>query len=311
MKLIRQIPKTLILLSCLLLSLTLAGCQKTGKLDEGDCKCNISFSDIPKEFTMLEENLLDSFEIKVVLENTVNETLYYVYLNQENDYFTQVSLHPGTYKINTASNNMSKYNNISLGASVESIELSAETTGEISITIDNPEEFSQSWMATQPQPEILLADKFSGQIQINRKIISITDIMAELELTPEAEEDVEPYEKMELTDNHYGITVTVLNNSKKDAPWEDCDVIAIRASKNTVVFPEGVTLGMAADKVLDKQSGLYGEPDACTGSLLFGWQLDDTQFLYNDLATGNKITISLSPDGTYVSAISYELACFE
>jgi len=166
-------------------------------------------------------------------------------------------------------------------------------------------------MATQPQPEILLADKFSGQIQINRKIISITDIMAELELTPEAEEDVEPYEKMELTDNHYGITVTVLNNSKKDAPWEDCDVIAIRASKNTVVFPEGVTLGMAADKVLDKQSGLYGEPDACTGSLLFGWQLDDTQFLYNDLATGNKITISLSPDGTYVSAISYELACFE
>lgn len=301
----------LVLLICVLSAVSLTACRKKGELDEGDCKCNIFFTDIPKEFTMLEQNLLNEFEINICLENTVNQTQYDITLDQDNDYSVEISLHPGTYRVWYVSNTMSRYNGISLSASVETIELSPETVGEIAIVVDNAKEFSQNWMATQPMPEMLLADKFSRQLQINRKVINMADILSAIELTPEYNSPVSPYRKVELSNNEYGITVTVINHTDQSISWQECDVIGIRVTKNTVVFPEGVTLGMAANQVLDKTEGLYGEPDACTGSLLFGWQLDDTSFIYNDPESGDKITINLNPGGTYITDITYEFACFE
>lgn len=307
----KQKKTFLVLLLFLLTMLSLTACGKEGKLDEGDSKCNVYFTDIPKEFTMLEQNLLDEFEIRITLENTINETTYAIILNQENDYSTQISLHPGTYKVCYVSNNMSQYNGIHLAAGAETIELSPDTVGELAVVIDNPEEFQKIWMATQPMPEMLLADKFSRQLQINRKVIDMADILNEIELTPENNGSVNPYRKLNLTNNEYGITVTVLNNTEKTLLWKECDVISIRATKNMVVFPEGITLGMASDKILNKTSGLYGEPDACTGSLLFGWQFDDTSFFYNDSVSGDKITVKLSPDVDYIQEITYEFALFE
>ncbi|MBO4981315.1 MAG: hypothetical protein J6C84_05395 [Lachnospiraceae bacterium] len=296
---------------CLLLPLSLSGCGKKGRLDEGNCKCSISFTDIPKEFGMLEENLSDTFEINVCLKNTINETPYYITLNKENDYSAQISLHPGTYQICYVSNNMEKYNGISVAANVENVTLSEDTPEEILISVDNQEAFTQNWMATQPMPEMLLADKFSGQIQINRRIVNIRDILSELTLEASSDSPVRPYQKLELSDQERGITVTVLNNSEESLPWTGCEVIGIRVCKNNVVFPEGVTLGMSAKKVLHKTDGLYGEPDRFSGSPLLGWGLDDTRVIYSDPDSGNKITIGLSSGGTYITDITYELACFE
>lgn len=305
--------KILILLCtcCLLLPLSLSGCGKKGRLDEGSCKCTISFTDIPKEFGMLEENLSDTFEINVCLKNSINETSYYITLNRENDYSAQISLNPGTYQVCYVTNNMAKYNGISVAANVENITLSEDTAEEILISVDNTEEFTQNWMATRPMPEMLLADKFSGQIQINRKVIHIRDILPELTLEASSDSPVHPYEKMTLSDQELGITVTVLNNSEESLPWTGCEVIGIRVYKNNVVFPEGVTLGMSAKKVLHKTDGLYGEPDHFRGSPLLSWGADDTRAIYSDPDSGNRITIGLSSGGTYITDITYELACFE
>ncbi len=298
-----------LLVSCIFSALCLTGCGKEGKLNEGDCKCNIMFSDIPKEFQMLEQSLLERFEIEVTLQNPVTETEYDITLNQDNDFFVQASLNPGTYQVKYVSNNMPNYNGISVTANVESVELSSDITSEVSIILENAEEFSQHWMAIQPTPEILLADKFSRQIQINRKVIDIADIVPELTLS--YDEQVPPYEKISVTDEDYGITVFLLNSSDRAADFSSCEVIGIQVSKNTVVFPEGVTLGMSADKVLHKTEGLYGAPDAFTGTALFGWGYDKVQAIYNDPATGDKLTVTLVPDSSYCMNISYEFACFE
>lgn len=307
----RQKKGFLLLFIFVLTLMSLTACGRKGKLDEGDCRCNIFFTDIPKEFYMLEQNLLNEFEIYITLENTINENQYDITLNQKNNYSTQISLHPGVYRVSYVSNSMSRYNGILLTARTDTVELTADTVGEIAIVVDNPDEFTKNWMATQPMPEMLLADKFSRQLQINRKVISMENIMQELDLTPEINSPVSPYQKATLANDDYGITVTVLNNTDESLSWQECDVIGIHVTKNTMVFPEGVTLGMASGQVLDKTKGLYGEPDACTGSLLFGWQLDDTSFIYNDAASGDRLTVNLSPDGSYIKAITYEFACFE
>ncbi len=309
---LKQKKKSLVLLlCCLLLPFTLTGCIKYGELDEGECKCIISFTDIPKEFTILEENLQRKFEIEVCLQNPVNEKKYIVLLNQDNDYTAEISLHSGTYQVYYVSNNMAAYNNISVGANVSEVELSPDNTAEILIAVDNPEEFSQHWMATQPMPEIRLADQFSRQIQINRKVINIADILPELTIENNTNTQVGRYQKVTLTDTERGVEVTLLNNSDNVASWTECDVVGIRVYKNNAVFPEGVTLGMLAENVVHKTDGLYGEPDACAGSLLFSWEFENTKLIYNDPESGDRMTICLNPSCTYITEISYEFALYD
>jgi len=307
---------TILLTTCILSALCLTGCGKDGKLNEGDCKCNIMFSDIPKEFQMLEESLLERFEIEVTLQNPITEKEYDITLNRDNDFFVQASLNPGTYQVKYVSNNMKHFNSISVTSDVTSVELRSDITSEVPITLENAAEFSENWMATQPSPEIRLADKFSRQIQVADKtgqnaykLINIADIVPELNLSYDTQ--VKPYEKISVTDSDYGITVFLLNNSDQMADWQSCEVIGIEVSKNKVVFPEGVTLGMSADKVLHKTEGLYGAPDSFTGTALFGWGYDKVQAIYNDPTSGDKITVTLNPESTYCLKISYEFSCFE
>lgn len=302
---------TFLLISGIFSALCLTGCGNNGKLNEGDCKCNIMFADIPKEFQMLEESLLERFEIEITLQNPITETEYEIILNQDNDYSEQISLKPGTYQVKEVSGSMPEYNGISLISNVPSIELTPNVTNELPIVLENPEEFSQHWIATQPMPELLLADKFSRKIQINREMIDIANITSKLNLTYESDKKIKPYEKISLTDSDYGITVELMNNNDEAAPWTSCEVIGITVYKNTVVFPEGVTLGMSADKVLHKTDGIYGEPDSFSGTMLFGWGHDSVEAIYSDETSGDRITFTLIPDCSYITEIHYEFAVFE
>ena len=305
----QRIKLLFVILYVLLLMVSLTGCHSHGKLNEGDSKCTIAFKDIPKEFTMLEENLLDNLKIELTLQNTVTEKYYDITLNQENEYTAEIHLNAGTYHVQDISNNMTRYNGITFVTNTETMELSSEVENELIVSIENTEEFTQKWMATQPMPEMILSDIFSRQIQINRKIIPIEDIVSELTLSHDM--PIDPYEKVTLSDNDMGVRVTLLNNTEEAQVWSACDVIGIEVNKNTVVFPEGVTLGMSPQKVIHKTDGLYGEPTSYKGTLLFGWGLDNTYAIYSDTISGDKITIRLNPDGTYIMQITYEFALFE
>lgn len=294
---------------CLLPILLLTACGNEGKLDEGDCLCKVYFTDIPREFSMLDENLQKDFEIHVTLENLTTEKIYRISLEQENDYSMTAKLHPGVYNVVSVYGSMEKYTGISVSTPVEQIELSRDAEVEIPISVDNMAEFTNHWMTVQPMPEMLLADKYSGLIQINRKVIAITDILPEL--TIEYSTPVNPKEKIQLTDSEHGIVVTLQNRSDTAQSWKDCDAIAIRVTKNTVVFPDGVTLGMAPKKVCHRTEGLYGEPTKMSGSILFGFDFDNSNAIYIDPVSGNKITLGIAADGSCIQHITYELAVFE
>lgn len=298
-----------VLLMCMMFLPVLTGCGKNGKLNEGNCKCNVVFTDIPKEFSMLEENLKENFSIQLTLRNIINEKLYKVVLNQENEFSQEISLHPGTYEVYLLGASHAGYTGLRVKADAESVELSPDKNVTLSVTVDNSDEFTKHWMSIQPMPEILLAEKYSGLIQINRQVIDIRDILSQLNLSYEGQ--MNSYKKLELVDHDMGVAVTLLNTSEEASDWKDCEVIGIRVFKNNVVFPEGVTLGMAVDKVCHRTEGIYGQPDSFTGSLLYGWSFDSTGAVYRDSVSGNRITLELAADGSAIKSITYELAQYE
>ena len=91
--------KRRLLLLMLPLFILLASCGNRGKINEGDCAGTVIFQGLPKEFSLLEENLQKEYEIKVTLTNVTTEKYYEVVLNQKNDFKQSVSLHPGSYKV--------------------------------------------------------------------------------------------------------------------------------------------------------------------------------------------------------------------
>ncbi|MBQ3905495.1 MAG: hypothetical protein II743_01890, partial [Lachnospiraceae bacterium] len=81
------------------LLLCLAGCGNTGKINEGDCAGTVSMINLPKQFSLLDENLQKEYQVNVTLKNLTTEKRYYVTLNQKNEFKQNVSLHPGKYSV--------------------------------------------------------------------------------------------------------------------------------------------------------------------------------------------------------------------
>lgn len=310
----KRISKRLLLaLVTTLALLAFSGCSKNGALDEGDCKCTVTFVDIPKELSMLEKNLQEQFAINVILKNIANEKIYEIPLTEDNSFEKEISLHPGVYQVYGVHVSNSGNIGLTLTTDVESVTLSAETPSMIQVSVEDSEAFTKHWMSVQPMPEMILAEKFDGLVQINRKVLNLrTDsaaIISELNLSHEGQ--VAAYDKIDVTDADMGITLTLQNQTDSPADWNNCTVVGLYAYKNNAVFAQGVTLGMAPKAVCNAGDGLYGEPDAFTGSLLYGLGFDDTGAIYNDSESGDKLTINLGANDSSIRSIRYELALFE
>ncbi|MCR5458476.1 MAG: hypothetical protein K6F51_01120 [Acetatifactor sp.] len=291
------------------LLLCLAGCGKQGKLDEGDCPGVITFSNIPKEFSLLDENLQKEYQVRVTLKNLTTEKKYDVTLSQKNDFKKTVSLHPGKYSV-SAYASLDSLVHLQVKAAEEIVTFDRGVEANVVVIPENSEEFSNYWMQTHPQAEILTADKFSRLIQVNRKIMTIKDIVTELDLS-DMDKVLEGSQKTTLSDNERGVSITLQNPMSTPQPLSKCNVISLSVTKNTVVFPDGVTLGLAPDKVCHRQTGLYGEPTRFEGMYLFGWGLDETKAVYLDPISGDRISIEFSADGDSVKRITYDLEVFE
>lgn len=310
----KKISKHLLLVLIAILALTtLTGCNKEGKLDEGDCHCIISFVDIPKELSMLEENLQEQFAVTVTLKNIANEKLYTVVLNDDNSFKKEIFLNPGVYQVYGVHASNAGNIGLSLTTDRESVTLSADMPVSIRVKVEDTEAFTQHWMSVQPMPEMILAEKFDGIIQLNRKVFNLrTDssaIISELNLSHEGQ--VAAYDKIEVSDTDMGITLTLQNQTDALSDWQNCTVVGIYVYKNNVVFPQAVTLGMAPKAVCNATDGAYGEPNSFTGSLLYGMGFDDTCAIYHDPKSGDKLTINLGAGDSSIRSIRYELALFE
>ena len=304
----KRVRTILFLLLPLLLCLS-ACAGKKDNLNEGDCPGIVSFGNIPKEFSLLDENLQNEYEVVVTLKNLTSEKEYKVHLNKENGFRKEISLHPGNYKV-SARSTMSSLVGLEVKVTEEIAVFDYGRDTLISILPKNSEAFAQHWMETHPEAEILSADKYSGMVQVNRKVMTIKEMISEIGLS-DMTENLGPQEKATLADSERGITIVMHNQSSSSKPLSECEVLSLLVTKNTVVFPDGVTLGTAPEKICHRLNGLYGEPTKFEGFYLFGWGLGKTSAVYQDPVSGNRITIEFAADGDSISSILYELKAFK
>lgn len=305
-------PFFYVILFIFLFSLTACGDSETS-LTEGNCKGVIAFTEIPKEFSLLDSRFLENFSINVTLENLTNKKTYHISLNQENQFRQELSLHPGTYRVRRVHANQIRDLGIELQASAESLTFAPDQQTILTVTVSDPEALTRRWMEIQPLPEILLADKYSGLIQINRKVISIQDILPELTLNGNhsANDSLNGFQSITLVDGEKGVVVRLMNPTDSPLPLTSCTVTGITVTENSVIFPDGVSVDSQTQEVCHRETGLYGEPGKITGTLLFGWGMAENSAVYSDPASGNRITVNLHSNGSRILSIDYDLAVYE
>ncbi len=298
-----------LLLLTLPLLLLLASCGNRGKLNEGDCAGTITLQGLPKEFSLLEENLQKEFEVKVTLTNMTTDKDYVAVLNQKNEFKQSVSLHPGTYRVSVHAS-ITSLTHLHVKTTADTVTFERDKEASVVVVPENVDEFTAHWMESHPQAEILSADKFSRLVQVNRKVMPIKDIVTELDLS-DMDKMLAGYQKTILTDNERGVSIVLQNKMSSDQPLSKCEVVSLSVTSNTVIFPDGVSLGSSPAKVCHKQTGLYGQPTRFEGFFLYGWDLDKTKAIYLDPISGDRITITFLANGSSISEITYEMEVFE
>ena len=292
-----------------ILALFLAGCGKTGKLDEGECACLVRLEDIPQEFRMLGDNVQEMLEITVILENITTERQYRFELNTENNFQQNASLNPGVYKVYRCDDSP-YFLNMIIATRQEDLEVGKDKENEFTVYIENLEEFTDLVWDMQPIREVTQLDKFSRQIQWSGQIIDLEHIMDYIEFSS-SQETVKAYEQITMYNADALAWVTLQNQTGQEVSPKECKLIKVTFGKSNVIFGQGVKVGMPVKEIAHAKEGIYGTPDSLTGSILFAAGVDKVGMVYYDKSSGDRLTIESDPEGKFISRIVYEFAAYE
>lgn len=296
-----------LLLAVAALMFGLTGCGDNAL--EGDCKCTVALLEVPKELEMLDENLLEQFEISVELENIYSEKTLEVELTAENKFCAELKIQPGTYLVKYYYAGPSNLVPIEVEVKQDKIELTRENPQRIDVAITNQSEFADWAWSLAATREILEEGAFSRIVQFEGQLIDVTRITDYVEF--QYENKVAGYEKATISNGEKGVTIVVQNRNEGVADWKDCKLVQVSFRKNNVIWGQGAFVGMDVAAAVHAKDGLYGEPYEMSGTVLAGVGYDRTYVSYLDEKKGDKLTLELVPDGDYISGISYELEVFE
>lgn len=306
----------LLILLILMASLSMTGCSPVlpGSTVVGDCTLNVAFLNVLTEggegtFHGIDDDIRNQVEISIELQNIITERRYFIKLNQGNSYIYTAKMNPGIYRIVSVDGSMNKYTGMHLSAGAETVELKRDVPSNLSIYIDNKDEFMAFQENLVADTAIVTSGRFSRNIWIDKELVNIQNIASHLEISDERE--VKPYAKCEVRDDDKGVTVIYLNDSSEGRSWRECKVIGISIDKSSVLFPGGITLGMKTETVCNKDTGLYGQPSEFEGVAIYGLPVGGLRAVYKDSASGDKLSIDVDSDDGYITGITYEIEVFE
>ena len=275
------------------------------KLKAGECVCNIALDYIPQEFMMLEENVGSLMELNVTLKNVENQKNYKVSLNRENSYRAAVYVPEGEYKVVNCGAYPDRLVDLQLGISEKRIKLTAGKERTLSVSIKNEEEFTDWVWNMQMKRKIGQLDKFSRKVQCNGKIFKLQDIAKNIDFSTDRK--VKSGKTATLYNRENQITLTVKNTEDQTMVWSDCEIEKVKFERNNVIFGQGARIGMSVYDIANEEKGIYGVPDALSGSLLFGQGHGSTNIIYKSEDSTDQMTLTSSSDGEYIACITYEL----
>lgn len=307
MRIRRQLRCAVAVICMLVLSLT--GCGKKGKLDEGDCACVVKLESIPQEFNMLGDNVRSLLEIEVILENITTERQYYFILNGENGFQQDATLYPGVYKVSFCTGDPN-FLSMDISARQEQMDVKRDKVNELAVYIENMEAFSELARNSQPIQEVMQLDKFSHKVQWEGQIIDLEHITDYVEFQNNGYDGmVRGYGQVTLQNS--GIAITLQNETSQQMPWTECKLIKVQVGNPGAVFAGGARVGMSVREAVHAEEGIYGTPDSMTGTVFIGMDLDETRMVYYNEASGDRLTLVCDLKGEYIRNIIYEFAAYE
>lgn len=309
----RRIKKIVNLIIVLALATVMLTACRLGSInldtESGSCSLNVAFVNIPEQFYSISESVRNEFYITVIIENLITGNEYIIVLNNENGFVYNAKLDPGSYHVKAVYANKSNLTGMIIGAGEDSITLTEESISVLPVIITNLDQFVSFQENLDNTGNIALMSRFSRMLMIDGNLVSMDDLydclFSDKDIT------VKPYSTEKFENEEKGISVVVLNDTGDVQPASQCRVIKIEVTKNTVIFPGAICLGMNVEDVCNKEHGIYGTPSYYSGSALYGLNLMETKACYLDDVSGDRLTVVLSSSGEYISGLIYEYECYE
>ena len=231
------------------------GCNVAGGNIDWEAQCVVKLQELPAEYDALPKEIRKDTEITVEFRGESNGKEYEVKLTEKSNFERTIDLQPDTYSVK-ASVEDEKLCCFDVKVSTETIKVSKDSAVELVIEIEDTAGFVAAMAANLPDDEILQADFFSRQVQLDGKIVDLESIrsIAQFPVQESAFSSnlVEPGETKNIQSaSHPGVFLIVKNqNEWESVKVDEATVIGVGFEANRVVFPGGITLGMPVAEIV-------------------------------------------------------------
>ncbi len=301
----------LFLLIPIVLSLFLSACGKkdNAKWNSG---CFVALEGLPAEYEQLSDAIKDEITISLTLRHTSTNTMSYAKLTHQNSYSVYLDLIPGDYEI--AGLYMSDKNLAMFDVKTDKKALTIHKDEQLRLPIQltDPEGFVANILRNQASPEILALSPYSRKVQYDGQLLDLTSIRENMQFSIPENKMLKPAETYDIaSSSHAGVAMVVQNQTSRAALVKDAVPVGFRFHSNHAIFPKGVRLGMGLTEIAHKETGILGTPSYCYGSLFFGIGYDQTTLVYLDEVSGDRISLTVDAEDSFISSILYEFERYE
>lgn len=289
---------------CLLL-FTFSGCTKYGRLHEGNCIVEVSFSDIPDEIFQFDNSVLSNLSINIEMVNLTNDMHYLVTLNNKNHFSKTLHMQPGSYQIIKTSASHHDIFWLDVKSNEECIIVSQDSVAYLDIALSDANTFYNHYYSVKPCPDILSSTLFSGNIQIHGKSIPVQSLIPELSI--DFSKTLLPYESVLVKDDENLISVKIYNPYDYAISYANCTLLEYNVYGNSIVLPGGIRIGSDTQTICNSREGIYGNPTKLSGNILYGIGVasGSTNLIYSDSISGDRLTLTTDDTGEYITNIQY------
>ena len=305
-------PIVVVLLALLVVLPFFSGCSR-GNLREGGSKCTVYLDAIPDEYYALNESIRNELQITVTLHSVVNDKNHRIVLTEDNGFQQDIRLNPGPYDVTWCYANNPNITLMEVQPQVERITLDRKTPASLPVSIKNKDVFIQTIHNLTPSDAITSAELYTRQVQYDGQMTDFSTLRSALTFSPSNNSKrLKPSETAFIpATGTAGVSLVVQNQTSTSIPVQEATFVGLRFTKNNIVLPKGITLGMDIAEICHAKTGLLGTPDYCKGTPMLGIGYDSSTAVYVDYETGDRISFEVGSNAPYITAITYEFEKYE
>lgn len=284
----------------------LVGCGK-GEEAQWGATCQVYLEGLPQEYQQLPQAVREDAQITLRLRSLTTDDSYSIHLEAEDGYRREVALMPGSYEVSGVYLSQRQLALFQVEADRTTIQAVKDQQTQLPIRVIDPETTVQALGHRQPGEEILALAPFSRRVQYQGRVVDLEQIGQVVAFQPWGDELLAAAQvKYVPAVDDVGVALVIQNQQGHSAPAKEAQVIGVRFTRNEVVLPGGLGLGLSLAEIAHVQRGILGTPSYCLGSPMLGTGLDDATLVYLDPETGDRLSLEFRAGQSYLSTITYE-----